>query len=48
LNFLDSRDDDISYVYASRLPGEPAGGVMDTHFHPVVPREARLTMRRRF
>jgi len=42
LNALDSRDDDITYFYASRLPGEPAGGVEDVHFHPIEPRTARL------
>ena len=43
-NVLDSRDDDIAYYYASRLAGEPAEGVLDTHFHPLEPR----TMRARF
>lgn len=43
-NVLDSPDDDIAYYYASRLPGEPADGVLDTHFHPLEPR----TMRARF
>ena len=47
LNLLDSREDDISYFYTSRLPGEPAEGVADVHSHPVVPREARLTFRMR-
>lgn len=42
LNLLDSRDDDITYFYASRLPGEPDGGVEDVHFHPVEPRTARV------
>jgi hypothetical protein len=27
---------------ASRLPGEPAGGVDDVHFHPAAPRSARF------
>lgn len=40
-NVLDSRDDDIAYYYASRLPGEPADGVLDTHFHPLEPRTIR-------
>ena len=26
-NLLNARDSDIDYYYASRLPGEPAGGV---------------------
>ncbi len=40
-NVLDSRDDDIAYHYASRLAGEPAEGVLDTHFHPLEPRTVR-------
>ncbi len=41
LNALDSDDDDITYFYASRLPGEPAEGVEDLHFHPIGPRTLR-------
>ena len=41
-NVFDSGDDDIAYYYRSRLPGEPAHGVPDTHFHPLEPRTARL------
>lgn len=41
LNLFDSNDDDITYFYASRLPGEPAEGVEDIHFHPVEPRTLR-------
>jgi hypothetical protein len=41
LNVLDSHDDDITYFYASRLPGEPVEGVEDFHFHPVEPRMLR-------
>ena len=44
LNLLDSEDADISYFYASRVTGEPAGGVDDIHFHPVEPRQVRLTL----
>ena len=43
-NLLDSDDDDISYFYASRLPGEPAGGIEDTHFHPLEPRTVRASV----
>lgn len=43
LNLLASRDNDITYFYASRLPGEPAAGVEDFHTHPIEPRQARLT-----
>ena len=45
LNLTDSRDNDIAYFYASRLPGEPAQGVEDVHFHPVMPRQFRGTLR---
>ena len=45
LNLLDSEDADIAYFYASRVAGEPAGGVEDVHFHPVEPRQLRLSVR---
>jgi hypothetical protein len=45
LNALDSDDHDIDYFYASRVPGEPAGGVDDIHFHPLEPRALRLAVR---
>ena len=44
LNLLDSDAADIQYFYPSRLPGEPAGGVEDVHFHPVEPRQVRLSL----
>jgi TonB-dependent Receptor Plug Domain len=44
LNLLGSRASDIQYYYASRLPGEAAGGVPDIHFHPVEPRQVRLSI----
>ncbi|MFN3919009.1 MAG: TonB-dependent receptor [Methylohalobius sp.] len=44
LNLTDSRDFDIAYFYASRLPGEPEGGIEDVHFHPVMPRQFRGTV----
>ena len=44
LNLLNAADSDIDYVYSSRLPGEPAGGVEDRHFHPALPRSVRLTL----
>ena len=40
-NLLDRRDNDITYYYASRLPGE-AAAVDDYHFHPLEPRTLRL------
>lgn len=44
LNLFNSLGDDIDYYYASRLPGEPAGGVMDQHLHPIEPRQLRVTV----
>jgi hypothetical protein len=44
LNVFDSRDYDIQYYYTSRLPGEPAAGVDDVHFHPVEPRQVRVSV----
>ena len=43
-NLTDSDDYDISYFYASRLPGEPVDGVEDIHFHPLEPRSLRATI----
>jgi hypothetical protein len=34
----------IDYYYESRLPGEPAEGVSDIHFHPIESRSVRLTL----
>lgn len=48
LNALDSKDHDIDYFYASRLPGEPADGVEDVHYHVFEPRSLRLRLTRRF
>ena len=44
-NLLNASSADIDYYYNSRLPGEPASGAEDDHFHPVEPRSARLTVR---
>ena len=43
-NPLNAKDSDIDYYYASRLPGEPAGGIDDVHFHPMLPRTARVNL----
>lgn len=43
-NLFNSSDDDISYFFESRLPGEAAGGVGDVHFHSVEPRTIRLSL----
>jgi outer membrane receptor protein involved in Fe transport len=44
LNLFDDDENDIEYFYASRLPGEPAAGVEDIHFHPVEPRTVRFNL----
>ena len=41
-NLANRKAADIDYYYPSRLPGEPAEGVADLHFHPVEPRNFRL------
>jgi hypothetical protein len=41
-NVLDAEVSDIDYFYTSRLPGEPAEGFDDVHFHPVEKRTLRL------
>jgi outer membrane receptor protein involved in Fe transport len=43
-NLLDAKDSDIDYYYASRLPGEEPAGLTDLHFHPALPRTARVLM----
>ena len=48
LNLLDERASDIDYFYASRLPGEPAEGIEDRHFHPSEPRAFRLSVETTF
>ncbi len=48
LNVFNSRKADITYFYASRLPGEPGEGVEDYHLHPVEPRQVRASLRYSF
>jgi hypothetical protein len=43
-NLFNSQASDIDYYYASRLPGEPLGGVLDIHTHPVTQRTARVNL----
>ena len=43
-NLLNAKDSDIDYYYASRLPGEDRAGVNDLHFHPALPRTARVLL----
>jgi hypothetical protein len=47
-NLLDAQASDIDYYYTSRLPGEPAAGVNDIHFHPSEPRSFRVVAAYRF
>ncbi|MCU1382709.1 MAG: tonB-dependent Receptor Plug domain protein [Acidobacteria bacterium] len=42
-NLLNEQVSDIDYYFASRLPGEPLGGVEDIHFHPAAPRTIRIS-----
>jgi hypothetical protein len=44
-NVLNSKDHDVDYFYASRLGGEPDGGVDDIHYHTFQPRSLRATLR---
>jgi len=41
-NIFNSKTNDITYYYKSRLPGEPAEGVLDKHFHPMESRTFRV------
>ena len=41
-NLFDAKANDITYYYTSRLPGEPATGVNDFHFHPMESRSFRF------
>ena len=43
-NLFDAEHSDIDYFYESRLPGEPEEGVADIHFHPTLPRTARINL----
>ncbi len=43
-NLFNAKVSDIDYYYASRLPGEPAGGVDDIHTHPAEPLTIRATV----
>jgi outer membrane receptor protein involved in Fe transport len=47
-NLFNRQGSDIDYAYASRLKGEPAGGVNDIHFHPVEPRSFRVSLMANF
>ncbi|MBC7415940.1 MAG: TonB-dependent receptor [Herminiimonas sp.] len=43
-NLTNRRQSAIDYAYVSRLPGEPAAGVFDTHFHPIESRSFRVNL----
>jgi hypothetical protein len=47
-NLFNAKTSDVDYYYASRLPGEPAAGVNDIHFHPSESRSLRLVAGYRF
>jgi TonB dependent receptor/TonB-dependent Receptor Plug Domain len=47
-NLFNVKASDVDYYYISRLPGEPAAGVPDVHFHPAEPRSVRLVAAYRF
>ena len=47
LNLTNRQNNDIAYVYASRVAGE-ASGVQGLHVHPAEPRSVRLTARLKF
>jgi outer membrane receptor protein involved in Fe transport len=47
-NLFDRKASDVDYYYASRLPGEPAEGVDDIHYHPAERRTFRLTVKTTF
>ena len=48
LNLLNSRAHDVEYVYATRLPGEPAEGVEGRNSRAVEPRQLRVGLRARW
>jgi outer membrane cobalamin receptor len=43
-NLTNQKSSAIDYYYQSRLPGEPASGVNDTHFHPIESRSLRVNV----
>jgi len=47
-NLLNAQADDITYYYATRLPGEPAEGVNDFMSHAAEPRTFRLGLTMKF
>ncbi len=47
-NMFDAQTNEVTYYYQSRLPGEPASGVLDTHFKPGEKRSFRVSLSYRF
>ena len=47
LNLLDTKDDDVAFLFDSQLPGE-AKPVEDIHFHPVEERALKLSLKYEF
>jgi len=47
-NLFNKQVSAIDYFYTSRLPGEPAGGVDDKHFHPIESRSFRVALNMAF
>ncbi len=47
-NVLNRKANAMEYWYVDRLPGEPAYGEADVHFHPLEPISARLTVSKVF
>ena len=48
VNLANRKSSAIDYYYTSRLPGEPAAGIADAHFHPVESRSFRLSLQTNF
>ena len=47
-NLTNETSSAIDYFYVSRLPGEPAEGVEDVHFHPIESRSFRVSIQSSF
>ena len=47
-NLVNRKVSAIDYYYTSRLPGEPAAGISDIHFHPMESRSFRLSLNAAF
>lgn len=43
-NLINRKDSAIDYYYLSRLPGEDAAGINDTHFHPIESISFRMSL----